>query len=203
MTPVESPTGGPRIAPPPLGLMAFVEFVRNPTGKMIPFSPQDVSDAQLGDIYAFLQSLAPAGGAGGGNGGGQGGGRQAPTAAPGQPIDSMSDLMVSMVYPAANNILLSVYRGGPQNETDWTAIQHSAVLLAESGNVLLMRGPGTGDQGDWAKDARMLVDAGAAVYKAARAKDTTALLATDQAINASCLTCHKQFRFNNNTPPNP
>jgi hypothetical protein len=195
MSPVESPTGGPRIAPPPLALPAFVDFVRNPSGKMIPFSAQDVSDDQLGDIYAYLQSLAP-----GGNGQGGGGARQAPAAGPGQVIDSMSDLMVSMVYPATNNILLFVYRGGPQSDADWASVQRSAVLLAESGNVLLMRGP-AGDQGDWAKDAKALVDAGAATYKAARAKDARALLAVDQPINASCVNCHKQYRFNNSSAP--
>lgn len=199
MSPVESPTGGPRIAPPPLALPAFTAFVRNPTGKMIPFSPQDISDAQLADVYAYLQSLAPGGG--GNAGGGQGGGRQAPAGNAGAPIDSMSDLMVSMVYPATNNILLSVYRGGPTNDTDWAQVQRNAVLLAESGNVLLMRAPNGANQADWARDAKMLVDAGAAVYKAARAKDTAALLTTDQAINASCVTCHKQFRFNNDAAP--
>jgi mono/diheme cytochrome c family protein len=191
----ESPTGGPRIAPPPLAFMAFVDFIRNPTGKMIPFSPQVVSNAQLADIYAYLQSLAPAGAA-------NGNGREAPAAGSAPAMDSMSDLMMSMVYPAANNILLFVYRGGPQNDADWENVQRSAVLLAESGNVLLSRGP-SGDQGDWAKNAKALVDAGAAVYRAARAKDASALLATDQAINASCTTCHKQYRFNNNTPANP
>jgi len=200
MSPVESPTGGPQIAPPPLALPAFTAFVRNPTGKMIPFSQQDVSDAQLADIYAYLQSLAPGGGNAGGGGQG-GGGRQAPAGNAGPPIDSMSDLMTSMVYPPTNNILLSVYRGGPQNDSDWTTIQRNAVLLAESGNVLLMRAPAGANQADWARDAKMLVDAGAAVYKAARAKDTAALLTTDQAINAACVTCHKQFRFNNNSAP--
>jgi mono/diheme cytochrome c family protein len=202
MSPVESPTGGPRIAPPPLALPAFTAFVRNPTGKMIPFSQQDVSDAQLADIYAYLQSLAPGGGGNAAGGaGGQGGGRQAAAENAGPPIDSMSDLMTSLVYPPTNNILLSVYRGGPQNDTDWTQIQRNAVLLAESGNVLLMRAPAGANQADWARDAKALVDAGAAVYKAARAKDTAALLTTDQAINASCVNCHKQFRFNNNSAP--
>jgi mono/diheme cytochrome c family protein len=198
MLPTESPTGGPRIAPPPLALGAFVAFVRNPTGKMVPFSAQDISDTQLGDVYAYLQSAAPGGAANGqsaGTGNGNGGGaRQMPAVAMGQPIDSMSDVMVSMVYPATNNILFFVYRGGPTSDTDWTSVQRSAVLLAESGNVLMARGP-NGDQGDWAKDARLLVDAGAAVYRAARAKDTKALLTTDVAINASCVTCHKQYRF--------
>lgn len=118
-----------------------------------------------------------------------------------QAVGSMSDIMVSMVYPATNNILLSVYRGGPQSDADWASVQRSGVLMAETGNLLASRAPG-GNQADWAKDARLLADAGAAVYKAARAKDTAALLSTEQAINASCTTCHKQFRFSPSTPAN-
>ena len=204
MSPVESPTGGPRIAPPPLALPAFTAFVRNPTGKMVPFSQQDISDAQLADVYAYLQSLAPGGGGNaGGRGGNAGRGGEGGGIAGSAPIDSMSDIMVSMVYPATNNILLSIYRGGPQNDMDWETVQRNAVLLAESGNVLLMRAPVGANQADWARDAHMLVDAGAAVYKDARAKDTSALLTTDQAINASCVNCHKQFRFNNDAAPIP
>lgn len=112
-----------------------------------------------------------------------------------QAVGTLSDVMVSMVYPAANNILLSAYRGGPQDDKEWLSIQRNAVLLAESGNVLLMRGP-AGGQGDWAKDAKMLVDAGAAAYKAARAKDANALMAVAQPLNAACTTCHKQYRAN-------
>src|SRR5260370_37936148 len=87
-----------------------------------------------------------------------------------QTVGTMSDVMVSMVYPAANNILLSAYRGGPRDDKKWLSIQRNAGLLAESGNVLLMGGP-AGGQGDWAKNAEMLVDAGAAAYKAAPATD--------------------------------
>ena len=127
----------------------------------------------------------------------QGAAPQANTATSGnpQPVGTMSDVMVSMVYPAANNILLSTYRGGPQDDKEWLTIQRNAVLLAESGNVLVMRGP-AGGQGDWAKDAKMLVDAGAAAYKAARAKDANALMAVAQPLNAACTTCHKQYRAN-------
>ncbi len=116
-----------------------------------------------------------------------------------QPVGTMSDVMVSMVYPAANNLLLSIYRGGPQDDKDWTAAKRNAVLLAESGTVLLARGPADG-QGNWAQDARMLVDAGAAAYKAAGAKDTNAFLAVAQPLNAACTTCHKQYRANVATP---
>jgi len=126
-----------------------------------------------------------------------GGSLQANSSASGniQPVGTMSDIMVSMVYPAANNILLAAYRGGPQDDKEWLSVQRNAVLLAESGNVLLMRAP-AGGQSDWAKDAKILVDAGAAAYKAARAKDANALLAVAQPLNATCTSCHKQYRAN-------
>lgn len=110
------------------------------------------------------------------------------------PVGTMSDLMTSMVYPAANELLLAAHRGTPATDKEWMTIQRSAVLLAESGNVLMSRGRVR--DGDWSKSARMLVDAGAAAYKAARAKDATALAALDGQINASCTSCHKQYRPN-------
>jgi hypothetical protein len=109
-------------------------------------------------------------------------------------VGNMSDVMVSMVYPAANNILLSIYRGGPQDDREWVVIQRNAVLLAESGNVLARRGPR--GEVDWAKDAKMLADVGAAAYQAARSKDANALDALDQPLNAACTACHKQYRPN-------
>ena len=51
---------GPALAPPPRALPDFTRYVRQPAGKMPPFTPQAVSDADLADIYAFLQSANPA-----------------------------------------------------------------------------------------------------------------------------------------------
>jgi mono/diheme cytochrome c family protein len=50
----------PQIAPTRLALPAFLRFVRSPAGQMPPYSAQQVSDSDLADLYAFLQSLAPA-----------------------------------------------------------------------------------------------------------------------------------------------
>jgi mono/diheme cytochrome c family protein len=50
----------PRIGPTRLSQAAFVGFVRHPVGKMPSYPSQDVSDSELADLYAFLQSLAPA-----------------------------------------------------------------------------------------------------------------------------------------------
>jgi mono/diheme cytochrome c family protein len=51
---------GPVLAPPPRPLGDFTRYVRQPAGKMPPFTPQAVSDGDLADIYAFLQSANPA-----------------------------------------------------------------------------------------------------------------------------------------------
>ena len=51
---------GPALAPPPRALPDFTRYVRQPAGKMPPFTPQAVSDADLAEIYAFLQSANPA-----------------------------------------------------------------------------------------------------------------------------------------------
>ncbi len=112
-----------------------------------------------------------------------------------QPVGTMSELMVSMVYPAANDIFLFISRGAPKDDKEWAAVQQSAVRLGESGNLLMMRGHAL-NQGDWMKDAKLLVDAGAAAYKAARAKDMNALVALNDSLNAACTTCHKQYRPN-------
>jgi mono/diheme cytochrome c family protein len=50
---------GIQIAPPPFELPALIAYVRQPTGKMPPFSAGTVSDEQLRDIFAFLKSAAP------------------------------------------------------------------------------------------------------------------------------------------------
>jgi mono/diheme cytochrome c family protein len=49
-------TGGSRLGPPQIPFSGFVAYVRQPTGQMPPYTSKAVSDAQLADIYAFLQS---------------------------------------------------------------------------------------------------------------------------------------------------
>jgi ubiquinol-cytochrome c reductase cytochrome c subunit len=50
-------SGGKVIARTPLPLDAFIAFVRTTNGQMPPYRPAVLSDDELGDIYAYLQSL--------------------------------------------------------------------------------------------------------------------------------------------------
>ena len=112
-----------------------------------------------------------------------------------QPVATMKQLMVDLIHPASNDILLFVYRGAPKDEKEWAAVRRSAVTLAESGNLLMARGRAR-DQGDWMTDAKILLDVGTAAYKAAQAKDMNALAQLTEPLDASCTTCHKQYRPN-------
>jgi ubiquinol-cytochrome c reductase cytochrome c subunit len=52
---------GPRLGPRPIALAAFSRYVRQPTNQMPPYTTKVVSDADLANIYAFVQSRpAPA-----------------------------------------------------------------------------------------------------------------------------------------------
>ena len=48
---------GPRLGPRPIVFAAFSMYVRQPTGQMPPYTSKVVSDQELADMYAFLQSL--------------------------------------------------------------------------------------------------------------------------------------------------
>jgi len=111
------------------------------------------------------------------------------------PAASVKQLMLDLIYPSSNDLLLAIYRGGPKDETEWAAVRRSALTLAESGSMLMMSGRAR-DSAGWMKDAKLLVDAGNAAYTATQAKDVKALSAVAGAVDASCTTCHKQYRPN-------
>jgi len=111
-----------------------------------------------------------------------------------QPVATMAQLMVDIIHPASNDILLVINRGGPKDDAEWAALRRNAMTLAESGKLLMMRGRVR--EGDWIKDAKLLVDVGTAAYKAGQAKDANTLAALTERLDAACVTCHKQYRPN-------
>jgi len=116
---------------------------------------------------------------------------QAPTF---QPVGSVDEIMIRITYPTSNAIFY-VGRNPPKEDRDWTALQNQALMMAESGNLLMMPGR-VRDQGDWIKDSKMLVEVGAAAFKAAQDKDLDAVLALNEQLNTACVTCHQQYRPN-------
>jgi hypothetical protein len=123
---------------------------------------------------------------------------QAPTF---QPIGNMSELMINIIYPTSDAIFY-VDRNPPAKDVDWNNLSNQALMLAESGNLLMMPGRARA-KGNWMSDCKMMIDAGAAAYKAAKAHDIEGVRAVNDALYASCVTCHAEYRDNYLKPKRP
>jgi hypothetical protein len=115
---------------------------------------------------------------------------QAPTTF--QPVGNMSQLMIDIIYPASDAIFY-VDRDPPKNQKEWNDLRAQALILAESGNLLMMEGRAR-DQANWITDSKMLVQIGATAFKAAQAKDLDGIRALNDSLNAACVVCHQQYR---------
>ncbi|HYL36473.1 MAG TPA: hypothetical protein VEV17_11215 [Bryobacteraceae bacterium] len=119
----------------------------------------------------------------------------APAQAPSyQPVGTMRELMVHIIYPASD-ALFYIEREPPKTEVDWNKIRMQALMLAESGNLLMMPNRAR-DQGDWIKESRAMVDLAAGAYRAALAKNMDGILALNDKLADSCIICHQQYRAN-------
>ena len=110
-----------------------------------------------------------------------------------QPIGTMSELMIKLMYPASDAILYVESRA-PTNEVEWNELQAQALILAESANLIMMPSRVMGDRDEWMRDARLMFDAGAAAYEAALDHDLEALIALNEQVYMSCVVCHRRTR---------
>lgn len=110
------------------------------------------------------------------------------------PIGTMSDLMVTIIYPASDAIFYITTRT-PKTDAEWTELQGKALMVAESGNLLMMPAH-MRDEDQWLADAKLMRDAGAAAFRAAKAKNVEALDALNDQLYQSCVTCHQHYRRN-------
>src|SRR4029077_4835048 len=118
---------------------------------------------------------------------------QAPTTAL-KVVGTMSELMIRIIYPASDAVFYITTRT-PETEVQWGELQGQTLMLAESANLLMMPGH-TRDQDRWMADAKLMRDAAAAAFKAAKAKDLKALEALNDQLYQSCTTCHMHYRPN-------
>ena len=93
----------------------------------------------------------------------------------------------------SSDALFNVGREAPADDADWLAVQTNAIMLAESGN-LLMIGSRARDTEDWMTMSQALVDAGVAALEAVEARDVDGVLAAGDLIIVACETCHVPYR---------
>ncbi len=111
-----------------------------------------------------------------------------------EPVASTGQLMQGMISPASRAISESAKDAGPADPRAWNTAVVNAVMLQEAGQLLKVSTRAK-DQDGWAKAAQAMVDAGAAVQKAAVAKDVAAYQAAAGTINGTCQGCHSVYRM--------
>ena len=109
--------------------------------------------------------------------------------------------MVKIIYPASDAIFYITTRE-PKTEAEWGDLQGKALAVAESANLLMMPGRAR-DQDRWMQDAKLMLDAGRAAFRAAKAKDVAALDALNDQLYTSCTSCHSHYRSNYGRRPSP
>ena len=111
-----------------------------------------------------------------------------------QSVGTMSELMIKIIYPASDPVFYITTRT-PTTEAQWNELQGQTLMLAESANLLMMPSHAR-DQDRWMADAKLLREAGAAAFKAAKNKDVAALDALSDQLYQSCTSCHMHYRPN-------
>ena len=49
--------GNRKLAPKPISLAAAITYIRKPAGQMIAYGPKILSDAEIADMWAYLQTI--------------------------------------------------------------------------------------------------------------------------------------------------
>ncbi len=118
-----------------------------------------------------------------------------------KPVASVKQLMTATIDPAAEVVFdavgtiisaSGVEEIAPQNDAEWATVRDNALLLAESGN-LLMIGDRAKDKGDWMKMSQALVDVGVVAMKAAETKNPEALFEAGGQVYEVCSQCHDRY----------
>jgi hypothetical protein len=125
----------------------------------------------------------------------QSGSRQARSTYKLEPIAETKLLMEGLASP--NLVALGkILQDKPTEAEAWRIARGQALLIAESGNLLLLRPPRTASGEDpWMKHATELRDAGAALARSTAAKDYTASRKALAGVANACNRCHQTFRI--------
>jgi hypothetical protein len=108
-----------------------------------------------------------------------------------RPVATVKQVMLGITVPASNAVF-AVAGETPADEAAWQAVEASALAVAESGNLLLMK-PRAVDDAEWKQFALALIDVGAKAAEAARAKDAEKTGIAGDDMYTVCEQCHAKY----------
>lgn len=120
-----------------------------------------------------------------------------------QKLQPVADTKLIMEGLAAANMrgLGNQLREKPAEAEAWAFARGQALLLAETGNLLLIRPPRSGGQDNWISHATDLRDAADKLARMAAAKDYLGARAALAGVANVCNRCHGAFRVPTRVDP--
>ena len=121
-----------------------------------------------------------------------------------QPFVEVADvkqLMISVVEPAAeiywDAVGTIIDKNGivefaPSTDEEWQAVRNAAMVIAESGNLLMMEGRIQGGV-EWTALSRALIEVGRQALQAAEAENATAVFDAGAEVYYACSNCHATY----------
>ena len=118
-----------------------------------------------------------------------------------QPVADVRNLMIGLVDPAADVIWQSVgtiiSREGrvdlaPSTDAEWDEVRLAAMVLIESGNLLLVEGRVAALEG-WPEFTQGMIATGLETLEAVDARDPDEVLAVGERIYNACVACHETY----------
>jgi hypothetical protein len=118
-----------------------------------------------------------------------------------EPVVDVKQLMLTVVEPAAEVYWDAVgwvidaegtHETVPRTADEWSAVLNAAVLVAESGNLMMMQGRAPGDA-DWTTFSRALIAVGREAMAAAEDRDPLAVFEVGGRIYETCTACHAAY----------
>jgi hypothetical protein len=113
----------------------------------------------------------------------------------GEPVAETRLLMEGIVH-ANYKGLDKMLSGRPEDAEDWTFARGQALLIAESGNLLLLRPPKLQGQDAWNKSSVEMREAATRLARAASARDLNTARSRLVEVSNSCNKCHQAFGIN-------
>ena len=115
-------------------------------------------------------------------------------ATPKELMNAVLDPAVDVIWDAVGWVVTSegTFEKAPATDEEWATIRASAIVLAESGNLLMIANR-SGGSPEWIAQAKALTDNSKRAIQAIDKKDKNALFTIGGDIYDVCTNCHRQF----------
>lgn len=115
-------------------------------------------------------------------------------ATPKELMNAVLDPAVDVIWDAVGWVVTSegTFEKAPATDDEWATVRASAVLLAESGNLLMIGGR-SGGSPEWIAQSQALIENSKRAIQAIDKKDKDALFTIGGDLYDVCTNCHRQF----------